>query len=139
MRSTWAVRTEGPIPVKIQFGSLHPGQFLHLTFFVATLFSNIFFCSSGLILLKVSISIKSFFCSSVCSFTLFYPLFSSVFFYILCSFWNFLIFFSYWFFIFLLSFLLCCIGYLLCWKFFFIISIEKLNNNEYFYFNFFYF
>ena len=63
---------------KIQFGSLHPGQFLHLTFFNGILFSNTFFCSSGVILLKASTSIKFFFCSSVNSaLLLFSPLFSS--------------------------------------------------------------
>ena len=63
---------------KIQFGSLHAGQFLHLTFFDGILFSSIFFCSSGVILLKASTSIKFFFCSSVNSaLLLFSPLFSS--------------------------------------------------------------
>ena len=50
---------------KIQFGSLQLGQFLHLTFLVATLLANISFCSSGVNLLNASNSIKFFFCSSV--------------------------------------------------------------------------
>jgi len=61
---------------KIQLGSLQEGQFLHLTFLVATLLSKIFFCSSGLSLLNSSKSIKFFFCSSFIS--LFSCLFSSL-------------------------------------------------------------
>jgi hypothetical protein len=56
----------------MQFGSLQLGQFLHLTFFVATLLDNISFCSSGFNLLNSSISIIFLFCSSAfCIFSFF--------------------------------------------------------------------
>jgi hypothetical protein len=41
------------------------GQFLHLTFLVATRLANTSFCSSGVNLLNASNSIIFFFCSSV--------------------------------------------------------------------------
>jgi len=49
----------------MQVGSLQLGQFLHLTFLVATLLAKNSFCSSGVNLLKASISSIFFFCSSV--------------------------------------------------------------------------
>ena len=55
----------------MQLGSLQLGQFLQRTLLVATLLSNISFCSSGVNLLKASWSIKFFFSSVVFSPSLF--------------------------------------------------------------------
>jgi hypothetical protein len=55
----------------MQLGSLQFGQFLHLIFLLATLLDKISFCSSGVNLLKASISIIFFFSSGAFSPSLF--------------------------------------------------------------------